>query len=133
MMRVEISESEDWIVVDGPCGTECIPCFVCGEILDYDEYVGQYGCDDGYTDAAFAEIAEYAENGECYTIEQVTGYAGRLSAPGYIDCTEWMGPYDSAEEARREVIAQYDLCPACDGCAQGPKSDDNPACNFYHY
>lgn len=23
----------------------------------------------------------------------------RLSAPGYMDCTEWQGPYDTEEEA----------------------------------
>ena len=121
-MQVEVSGPETWIEVDGPYGMEIVPCDVCGSIED---------CDNSAE--AWNQVSDYFENRECYTIDEVTGYSGRLSAPGYMDCTEWMGPYDSAEEARRAVIETFELCPACEDLADSPKSRDNPACNFYHY
>jgi hypothetical protein len=34
-----------------------------------------------------------------FSVERQVGWYGRLSAPGYLDCTEWDGPYDTADEA----------------------------------
>ena len=31
--------------------------------------------------------------------EKTSGWFARWSAPGYLDATEWMGPYDTEEEA----------------------------------
>ena len=111
-MKVDVSGPALWIVLDGPMGTEVIPGYVCGALLDYDEWAEDYdgdNLDEDYIRAAFEGVAEYAENTECWSIEEVTGYAGRLSAPGYMDCTEWMGPYNSAGEARRAVIETFDV------------------------
>lgn len=129
-MQVEVVGPIGWIVLDGPYGGEIIPCDFCGELPDLDDFDGD---EDSWKSAAFAQVADYAENRECWEIEQVNGYAGRLSAPGYLDCTDWIGPFDSAKDARREVINTYDLCPACEEYADSPKSEDNPACNFYHW
>ena len=35
------------------------------------------------------------------------GYYSRLSAPGYLDCTDWTGPYDSADEAGAELVSMF--------------------------
>lgn len=35
----------------------------------------------------------------------------RLSAPGYLDCTEWDGPHDSEQEARDAIQRDYDVDP----------------------
>lgn len=37
------------------------------------------------------------------------GWFARLSAPGYLDCTDWMGPYDTEEEAINELTEFYEL------------------------
>jgi hypothetical protein len=34
-------------------------------------------------------------------------WIARLSAPGYMDCTDWMGPFDSEEEALEELFQIY--------------------------
>lgn len=34
-------------------------------------------------------------------------YYGRLSADGYLDATEWTGPYDSPEAVARALIDLY--------------------------
>jgi hypothetical protein len=35
------------------------------------------------------------------------GYYARLSAPGYLDCTEWSGPYRTELEAALYLAEQY--------------------------
>ena len=41
------------------------------------------------------------------TEEIISGWFARYSAPGYLDCTDWMGPYGSKSEAIREVRSVY--------------------------
>lgn len=38
---------------------------------------------------------------------QLEGWFARFSAPGYMDCTDWNGPYDSELHAMRELDEQY--------------------------
>lgn len=35
------------------------------------------------------------------------GVYGRLSMPGYLDCTDWSGPFQSEEEAVADLLSQY--------------------------
>lgn len=35
------------------------------------------------------------------------GFYCRLSASGYLDCTEWSGPFDTMEEAMADLITTY--------------------------
>lgn len=46
-------------------------------------------------------------------IETVDGILCRLSASGYLDCTDWDGPHESLEDARQELSSIYDVCSAC--------------------
>jgi hypothetical protein len=41
--------------------------------------------------------------------EYEAGWYSRLSAPGYLDCTDWQGPYDTEEEALQEVMELYEV------------------------
>lgn len=43
--------------------------------------------------------------------ELVEGFFARLSAPGYMDCTEWAGPFSSETEARDYIKSTYDVDP----------------------
>lgn len=36
------------------------------------------------------------------------GWYGRLSASGYLDCTDWTGPFEDAEHAIAQLILDYD-------------------------
>ena len=40
------------------------------------------------------------------------GWGARLSAPGYLDATDW-GVYNSRAEARENLAWLHDLCPEC--------------------
>jgi len=36
------------------------------------------------------------------------GWYFRLSAPGYLDCTDWTGPYETEEEANEALAICYE-------------------------
>lgn len=52
------------------------------------------------------------DGGECKIDPEPRWYA-RLSAPGYMDCTEWTGGHATEAEAAQELADTYDLCPKC--------------------
>ena len=37
----------------------------------------------------------------------------RLSAPGYLDCTDWLGPCETMNEAKAAIVAAFGVCPCC--------------------
>ena len=79
---------DQWVEVDGSEGGSLIPAELTGGLT---------------TPTALADY--YV--GEIYEAELVTGWAARLSAPGYMDATEWMGLYDTPEEAAAALVEAY--------------------------
>lgn len=55
--------------------------------------------DEGATDAEGDEVWERSE---------APGFYARLSASGYMDCTNWSGPFASVEEAEANLVETYD-------------------------
>ena len=53
---------------------------------------------DGSTEYALAESGLDLEEGAIYA---------RLSASGFLDCTDWSGPFQSVEEAAQHLIETY--------------------------
>ena len=37
------------------------------------------------------------------------GWYSRLSAPGYLDCTYWSGPFESEQEALDYIMETFDI------------------------
>lgn len=56
---------------------------------------------------------ECTDGTELHGTEEITCWFTRLSAPGYLDPTEWMGPYDSEWKAKDDLRFTYDVCPEC--------------------
>lgn len=54
-----------------------------------------------------AEDAAEAYGVPIENVECVFGYFAQLAAPGYLDQTEWIGPYDSADEALEALYEMY--------------------------
>lgn len=46
-----------------------------------------------------------------YTLTVETGWWARLSADGYMDCTDWSGPFATEAEAREHIKEQYEVDP----------------------
>ena len=52
------------------------------------------------------QIRLYVE-GTIQSWENIQGYGARLSAPGYLDCTEW-AVFDTVEEALSYLAEMYE-------------------------
>ena len=50
---------------------------------------------------------------DAHDVDTVSGWFCRLSAPGYMDATDWSGPYDTEEEAREAIREGYGACDKC--------------------
>jgi hypothetical protein len=70
------------------------------------------------TDVSVAELARYHA---ADAIEELgEGYCARLSAPGYLDCTDWSGPFATEKQALQELAELHGLCAHCmaDDCRE---------------
>ena len=92
-MKKQVTGKERWLIVETSAGTECVNnVFVSG--LDWPNSLN-------LTESAFQSGAEQLQDyceGTVYSWENVEGFGARLSAPGYLDCTEWT-VFDTEKEA----------------------------------
>lgn len=92
-MEVQVTEKQDWYEVDGPNGTEWVPC----------DLVGSRNITTPHLNPAMSApkpLRDYLHNDTVYHIKVIRGYGVRLSAPGYMDCTDWT-VYTNKREALR--------------------------------
>jgi hypothetical protein len=68
--------------------------------------VKPWGDQDESEQEGFEEALEDYVNGEVYSVTLRVGYGARLSAPGYMDCTEW-AVFDTKEEAQAYLDETY--------------------------
>lgn len=102
-MQKQVTRKMNWIQVESKCGTDWIPG-------DIGLFVRNSDCpSQPLTEEEFArykkEIWQYTE-GEPESWENITGFGARLSAPGYLDCTEWT-VFDTEDEAREYLEENY--------------------------
>jgi hypothetical protein len=94
-----------YMEIDGPHGTEIVPCDVDNfDVPEIRDFPKQGDCEDNR--AIPGPLAMYCENEWAYTIERKAGWVGRMSAPGYMDCTSWIAG-DSEESVRAELDRMY--------------------------
>jgi len=87
-METEIVYGE-WIIIDGEYGVSLYP----SEYFTADDAMANYG----------------VIGCNIYEIDNVSGYCARLTMPGFLDSTEWQGPYGSEREAMRDLEKIFDL------------------------
>lgn len=85
-MQPEIVQG-DWYNIDGDNGIESYPA----------EYFYLADCIEDYENMSGSEVWES---------KTVTGYGARLSAPGYLDCTEW-SVFETELEAIQFLLETY--------------------------
>ena len=52
------------------------------------------------------------------------GWYARLSAPGFLDATDWTGPYATESDAIAALAKMHDICPRCwETCWDGPDGE----------
>lgn len=99
----------EWYVVETRNGTEVIPADVVGALgLDTNEEKHIDGCEPEEWAKITAALADYCEGGSkrIESVELVEKWGARYSAPGYMDCTDWVLA-DTKEEAERECKEMY--------------------------
>jgi hypothetical protein len=103
-----------WYEIDGPAGTEWVPAELVGEVTithadgrveERFPTLDEMQEFDGLTAEAEAcrfpiptALADYCENREAWSIKVTKGWGARLSAPGYLDCTDWC-VFETEQEA----------------------------------
>lgn len=98
-MQPEITVKQlGWQVETRDAGT----CFVPGDVAPIPEWLKpgvQIDQDTGPFQLLLDHVSDYCEGTRIESIEVCQGYFARLSAPGYLDCTEWCC-YSTIREAR---------------------------------
>lgn len=98
-----------WLTIDGPNGTESIPAELVKE-----PHLGGFSeakqklfaqCEE-YAKYLFEAAKDYRENDRFYSVEFVDGFGARMSAPGYLDATDW-AVFDTEAEAVKYLLDQY--------------------------
>ncbi len=87
-MKRCITAKIDWLSIDGNSGTYFMPL---DDVFNGAKEAVQTEIDAMNDEADYAAIGDYYENGPdaIHCVEIVSGHGCRLSAPGYLDCTEW--------------------------------------------
>lgn len=107
-MKKQITSAHThWLKVETNCGTTFV------RLLDT-EFSIPLENGNAKDEAERAEtIQQYCE-GKVESWETIVGFGARLSAPGYLDCTEW-SVFDTEEEARQYLVEMYDADNEEDG------------------
>jgi hypothetical protein len=95
-LQNQITDKQTWAIVDTNEGTEAIPIEQLGIVLPAD-------CDN---ETAEELLDDYLEGSRIFSVATKEGYGARLSAPGYLDCTEW-AVFDTQQEATGYLEETY--------------------------
>lgn len=87
--------------IDTNIGTEIVPADVIQGAIDGITQPGAL-----FSVELFYDYLEGKPEDEEELVEYKQGWLGRMSAPGYLDCTDW-SVYSSEEEANEELDNMY--------------------------
>jgi len=99
-MQKQVTGNENWLRVETSQGTDFLPGDLCIFVRNSDADMPESKREE-YKKA----IWEYTA-GEPQEWENIKGFGARLSAPGYLDCTEW-AVFDTEDEAREYLEEMY--------------------------
>ena len=102
-MQQQITEKmRGWKCETRDAGT----CYVPGDVVSVPEYLktgvpipANDAADEALFNALREQLKDYVDGNKIDEIEVVECRFARLSAPGYLDCTEWCG-FSTLKEAR---------------------------------
>lgn len=103
-MKKQITNKQYWVEIDGTTGITAVP----RDALTAHEFAvaeSVFGDGDAEPIELQAHFGDYYE-GQVWSVSVRQGYGARLSAPGYMDCTEW-AVFDTPEEAEKYLEEMY--------------------------
>ncbi len=105
-MQKQITVKRKWYEIETNCGT----WFVDVEDVDGGKFAEalEQGLqiDSWALETLSKDYLQYTEGTRLEGISVREGYGARLSAPGYLDCTDW-SVFDTAEEAEKYLAENY--------------------------
>lgn len=107
LMQPDIQQS-DYFMVETNHGTEFIPDDVIGRLpfaIDFAKG-GSFNIDGPEFPALVRALSPYVEGTDISEVSPRSGWIARLSAPGYMDCTDWCA-FDTEQEAQQYLIDTY--------------------------
>ena len=102
-MQRQITNKQSWVQVETTHGTVSLPAYDLGLNIR-DSQTATHPLTSKQREEIISQLSEYCE-GTVQEWETIQGYGARLSAPGYMDCTEW-SVFDTVEEAQ-EYLDEY--------------------------
>ena len=103
-MARQITGKQNWLRVETTQGTEFVSIADTSLFVRDSETV-THPMSEEERDTTIEKIRPYV-NGKPQSWENIRGYGARLSASGYLDCTEWT-VFDTAEEAETYLDENY--------------------------
>lgn len=108
-MQPQIVDGQYW-EIETPNGTSFIPVDVVGDqgLNEGDSFNFRFPTPQEKLEGMKQPknlFSDYCESGVIYSATLCEGVLGRLSAPGFMDCTEWQ-PYSDEKEAEFELSAE---------------------------
>jgi hypothetical protein len=103
MFMSPIATFDTFVIVDTNCGSFSFPADLIGkDLLDriQDE-------DAILTNEEQKELLQYTAGYTFFSAEVKEGYFSRLSASGFMDCTDWHGPYETLYECIWDLFNSY--------------------------
>ena len=106
-MQKQITDKRMWLEIDGNRGITVVDAADAPELLPLIEAAADETDElDGDALEELQEAASVYYDGRVEMVCKCVGYGARLSAPGYMDCTDWT-VYDTQEEAEAGLNADY--------------------------
>jgi len=103
-MQRQITVLQNWLKVETTHGTEFVSV-ADTSLFVRDSETLTHPMTDVERAETVAKVRTYTD-GEPQSWENIKGYGARLSAPGYLDCTEWT-VFDTEEEAKTYLDENY--------------------------
>jgi hypothetical protein len=103
-MQRQITGNENWLQVETTSGTEYVRISDTSLFVRNSETL-THPATEAELFTAKVKIEPYVE-GNPQSWENIKGYGARLSAPGYLDCTEW-SVFATKEEAEEYLNEFY--------------------------
>jgi hypothetical protein len=105
-MVPEYTKERMWLV-ETSYGTEVVPADLLPKSWQKVDVITL-----GPESEGFEAVFDYLEGSDPSELALVKGkWFARLSAPGYMDRTDWHGPFDTKKEAEQDIEDSYDVDP----------------------
>lgn len=96
---------DTFVIVDTNCGSFSFPAELVGK--DLVERIRDAQADAILTNEEQEALLQYTGGYTLFSAEVKEGYFSRLSASGFMDCTDWNGPYETLYECIWDLFMNY--------------------------